>query len=130
MSGEIEELIAYTCSTFCINTEKISLTGHSMGGTGTWTLALGNLDLYYKIAPMSGSVTMNDKNVEKLSQLPVWAFVGDEDQIVDPESSIAMVEALQGANADAQITIFEGANHFAVPELGYLGTDVIRWLIT
>ena len=129
MSGKIEELIAYTCDTFHINTEKISLTGHSMGGTGTWSLALGNPDLYYKVAPMSGSVTMSDKNVEKLSNLPIWAFVGDKDKIVDPESSIAMVEALQGVNADAQITIFEGADHFAVPELGYLGTDVIQWLI-
>ena len=130
MGGKIESLIDYTCAGFNLNKSKVSLTGHSMGGTGTWTLALDKPELFYKIAPMSGSVTVSEKNLTILAALPVWAFVGDDDKIVSPDTSIAMIEALQTAGADAKLTVFEGADHFAVPGLGYLGSDVINWLIS
>ena len=130
MGGKIESLISYICSAYNLNTNKVSLTGHSMGGTGTWTLALDNPELFYKIAPMSGSVTISDSNLEKLSSIPVWAVAGDTDKIVSPDTSIAMIEALKQNGANAKITVFEGADHFAVPGLGYLGTDVVSWLIS
>ena len=129
MGGKIEALIKHTCSTYELNTHRVSLTGHSMGGTGTWTLALDKPDLFYKIAPMSGSVTVSDSNLEKLSGIPVWAVVGDKDKIVSPDTSIAMIDALQQTGANAKITVWEGADHFDVPGLGYLSTDVISWLI-
>ena len=130
MGGKIENLIRYTCATYGLCDEKVSLTGHSMGGTGTWSLALDKPDLFYKIAPMSGSVTVSDSNLEILSNIPVWAFVGDNDKIVAPDTSIAMIQALQELGADAKLTVLEGADHFAVPGLGYLESDVIRWLIS
>lgn len=130
MGGKIETLINYTCSIYSLNSNKVSLTGHSMGGTGTWTLAIDKPDLFYKIAPMSGSVTMNDNNLTTLAGVTVWAFVGDNDKIVSPDTSVAMIAALKQNGANAKITIFEGADHFAVPGLGYLGTDVVNWLIS
>lgn len=130
MGGKIEALINYTCSTYDLDTNRVSLTGHSMGGTGTWTLALDRPELFYKIAPMSGSVTVSDSSLEKLSAIPVWAVVGDQDKIVSPDTSIAMVDALKQNGADATITVLEGATHFDVPGLGYLSTDVVNWLIT
>lgn len=130
MGDKVKSLISYTCSTYNLNTNKVSLTGHSMGGTGTWTLALDNPELFYKIAPMSGSVTMSDSNLAKLSSVPVWAVVGDKDKIVSPDTSIAMIDTLKQNGANARITVLEGADHFAVPGLGYLGTDVVSWLIS
>ena len=130
MGDKVKSLISYTCSTYNLNANKVSLTGHSMGGTGTWTLALDNPELFYKIAPMSGSVTMSDSNLAKLSSVPVWAVVGDNDKIVSPDTSIAMIDALKQNGANARITVLEGADHFAVPGLGYLGTDVVSWLIS
>ena len=130
MGDKIEALIGYTCSAYDLNTNRVSLTGHSMGGTGVWTLALDKPGLFCKIAPMSGSVTVNDNNLAALSGIPVWAFVGDSDTIVSPDTSIAMVDGLTQMGANAKITVLEGTDHFAVPGLGYLGTDVISWLIS
>ena len=129
MTNSVETLIDYTCTAYRLDSGKVSLTGHSMGGTGVWSMALSKPELFYKIAPMSGSVTLNDQNVETLSKIPVWAFVGEKDTVVAPDSTIDMVEALQLAHGDASVTILEGADHFAVPSLAYLESTVIDWLI-
>lgn len=130
-ASETEQLILYISETYKIDGSKISLTGHSMGGTGTWSLALTYPNLFSRIAPLSGSVRYSRENVNILGNLPVRAFVGSEDIVVDPESSRQMISALQKINAYAQITVFDGANHFDVPELAYLGnTGLIEWLIS
>lgn len=110
--------------------ERVSLTGHSMGGTGVWQLALRYPDSFCAIAPLSGSVQASAENVSKLRSLPVWAVVGSEDAVVDPFLSVQMVEALSEQNAQAYTTVIEGADHFAVPEEAYLSGrfDIIGWL--
>lgn len=131
LSAKIEELIYDICDEFSINKAKISITGHSMGGAGTWTLALSNPDLFYKIAPMSGSVMINDVNIEKLSALPIWAFVGENEKSTTIDSTKAIIDVLKDMGADAQITILEGAAHFDVPSVVYLdkAINIIEWLI-
>lgn len=131
LSAKIEELIHYTCNEFSINTNKISITGHSMGGAGTWTLALSNPDLYYKIAPMSGSVKTDDETAQKLLSLSVWAFVGGAERSTTIDSTRAIIDALISKGADAQFTVLEGAAHFEVPAAAYLDKtlNIIEWLI-
>ena len=45
-AAAVYELIQVTVSKFGIDEENISLTGHSMGGTGTWNLALSYPTLF------------------------------------------------------------------------------------
>ena len=109
---------------------KISITGHSMGGKGCWDISLSNPNLFYKIAPLSGNVTLNDDNLNKLKNKPVWAFVGTEDTIVDPQSSIDFISSLSKINTQAKITIIEGYTHFDVPYV-YLSEEynLLSWLV-
>lgn len=112
------------------NKEKISITGHSMGGKGTWDIALSYPDTFYKVAPLSGNVTLNDGNLNKLKNKPVWAFVGTDDKIVDPQSSIDFINSLSQINVEAKITIIEGYTHFDVPNV-YLSNEynLLSWLV-
>ena len=127
----IRNMITSIVKDYSINKEKISLVGHSMGGTGAFSLAAAYPTLFSRVMPMSGSITKNEKNLNALSQLPVWAIVGEKDTIVSPDSSIDFVAALQEAGADAKITVLEDATHFTVPELAFLDVelDVVGWLI-
>lgn len=130
-ASAVYELIQVTVSKFGIDEENISLTGHSMGGTGTWNLALSYPTLFARIAPLSGSVRVQPEYIEKLKNIPVWAFVGSADTIVPPDSSMEFVAALKEAGGNAGITIFGDADHFTVPSLTYLDKDIdlISWLI-
>ena len=127
----ISELIDHTVSTYKINRNNISLTGHSMGGTGTWNLACTYPSLFARIAPLSGSIRNTPDIIDNLKNIPVRAFVGSADTIVPPDSSKAVIAALKAAGGSAEITVFDGADHFSVPSLTFLDTniDLIGWLI-
>ena len=127
----ISELIDHTVSTYKINRNNISLTGHSMGGTGTWNLACTYPSLFARIAPLSGSIRNTPDIIDNLKNIPVRAFVGSADTIVPPDSSKEVIAALKAAGGSAEITVFDGADHFSVPSLPFLDTniDLIGWLI-
>ena len=126
----IKELIEYISDTYEIDSSRISLTGHSMGGTGVWGLAVAYPEIFSCIAPMSGSIIISNTTINSLSNMPIWAFVGSKDTIVSPKSSIQFIQKLSMYNANANITVFDGATHFDVPELAYLGHDIVTWLIS
>lgn len=130
-AAAISELIETTVSTYALDRNNISLTGHSMGGTGTWALACASPELFARIAPLSGSVRNAADTAEKLKNVPVRAFVGAADTIVPPDSSEETVAALKAAGDDAEITVFTGADHFSVPSLTYLDESIglVDWLI-
>ena len=128
----VRELILHTKDTYNIEENRISLTGHSMGGTGTWRIALEYPELFSCIAPMSGSIDNTYENANKLLNMPIWAFVGNNDSIVDPSYSTEFISTLRANNNNsARITIFGDAGHADVPRLAYLDSSIglINWLI-
>ena len=129
ISDTLRNLIKSLSKAYDIDTNKISLTGHSMGGTGTYQMAIKLPNIFACIAPMSGSVSITNENLEALSKTKVWAFVGSSDTIVDPSFSRKVIEALKNMGKYAKLTGFDGAGHFDVPSLGYKDSDVLNWLI-
>ena len=132
VGADLMSLIRYIRNTYNVSSSRVSLTGHSMGGTGTWGVAAAYPASFSKIAPCSGSINNTTINVNKLKGIPVRAFVGSADTIVSPDSSINFVAALKQAGGDAEVTVFDGAGHFDVPALVYLDESIaiIDWLLS
>ena len=126
---QLRTLIKTIRDEYAIDSENIVLTGHSMGGTGTYQVQTKLSGTFARIAPMSGSIQNTDANIAALSKTKIWAFVGTNDTIVDPQSSRNIISALQAAGADAIITELEGATHFDVPGLAYKDPELISWLV-
>lgn len=123
------ELIDSVCRQYPIDPARVSLTGHSMGGTGTWELALACPERFSAAAPLSGSVQTMPANIQKLGSLPIWAVVGGADTIVDPASSERFIQILSHSNPNCRITVLDGTDHFSVPA-AYLdeSLDIPGWL--
>ena len=123
------KLIDFLCAQYPLDAANVSLTGHSMGGTGTWELALACPERFSAVAPLSGSVQTLPVSIQKLSSLPVWAVVGSADTIVDPSGSERFINILSHSNPDCRITVLDGSTHFDVPQ-AYLdsGLDILGWL--
>lgn len=128
---QVFALIDAVCAKYPIDTSRIILTGHSMGGTGTWALAALAPQRFSCIVPMSGSVTLTRRNQEALAKLPIWAFAAADDQVVDPASSADCISRLQAAGAQARLTVFEGAGHRDVPALAWLDEELglLSWML-
>lgn len=124
------ELIDNVKNSKQINASKISLTGHSLGGSGTWKIGATYPAKFSCIAPLSGSVQTN--SASSYINLPVWAFVGSADVIVDPVSSTTIVPMINNLGGNAQIKVYDGATHFDVPDLTYKDTsvNVLNWMIS
>ena len=131
MKADVMKLISFVKSEKNIDENRISLTGHSMGGTGAWMMALAYPTTFSAVAPLSGSVALTEMNISKLSSTPVWAIVGTADKIVEPESSVNFITELSKVNDRARLTELDGVDHFTVPERSYLSSELglIDWLV-
>ena len=130
VTEQITALLDHLTATYSIDTHKLALTGHSMGGTGTYQLQINLPDTFACIAPMSGSVQNTADTVNALSKTNVWAFVGTADTVIDPNSGRAIIKALQENGASATLTELRGATHRDVPALAYKNPRLIQWLVS
>lgn len=130
MGSSVNEMMDFIVSSEKINIHKVSLTGHSLGGSGTWSLGADYAAKLSCIAPLSGSVLA--ANASKYVGLPVWAFVGSADTVISPASSTAIVPMINNLGGSAQIKIYDGATHFDIPDLVYKDTSVnlLSWMIS
>ena len=95
-----------------VETDRIYVTGLSMGGYGTWAMAAAFPQRFAAITPICGSG--NPVTAAALRHLPVWVFHGAQDTVVPPEGSANMVKALRAAGAtDVQFTLYDDAGHDA-----------------
>jgi predicted peptidase len=94
-----------------VDPERCSVTGLSMGGFGTWAVALAAPARFAAIAPICGGG--DPGRVGALRHLPVWAFHGACDPIVPLQRSVEMVEALRQCGGNVQFTVYPEAGHDA-----------------
>jgi lysophospholipase L1-like esterase/poly(3-hydroxybutyrate) depolymerase len=72
-----------------IDTNRIYVTGISMGGYGTWDLITRYPGKFAAAIPMSGGCDTSKSSV--LKSLPIWTFHGAVDGVVPPNATRSMV---------------------------------------
>ncbi len=108
---------------------RLYLTGLSMGGYGSWQIAVDHPGLFAAAAVVCGGVQppsdMPELGVQgaptdgnlyswvatRVAPMPVWIFHGADDDVVDPRESRNMYAALTKAGDDVRYTQFPGVNH-------------------
>jgi len=114
-------------SKYAVDAERVYLTGLSMGGFGTWTLASRYPERFAALAPICGG---GDKYlVSRLKSVPVWVFHGAKDPVVPLQSSTDMVEALKRAGGDVQLTVYPEAQHDSWTET-YNNPKLYEWFLS
>ena len=128
----LAELIDAVVEDCGADADRVSLTGHSMGGTGAFAVAAALPGRFSCVAPLSGSVRDSREMRAALADLPVWAIAGAQDDVVDPAAARDFLAALRAVNPDARYTEVEGAGHFDLPARAYLDGEVglVRWLLS
>lgn len=97
-----------------VDVNRIYLTGLSMGGYGTWHLAVEYPDRFAAIAPVCGGAMFYANIAEKigvLKEVPVWAFHGARDRSADLADGADLVHALEQAGGKVKFTIYPSAGH-------------------
>ena len=105
---------------------RVYLTGLSMGGYGSWTLAAAHPERFAAVIPVCGGG--DPKQAEALKTLPIWVFHGTEDSAVPFQRSVDMVEAIQQAGGTKiRFTSLEHIGHNSWSAT-YATPEIYQWL--
>jgi len=120
-------LVDAVCAHNRVDERRLYVTGISMGGYGTWALALAQPDRFAAIVPICGGG--RPLLAKKIVHLPVWAFHGAKDDVVPLAESERMIHALKNAGAKhVKFTVYPEAGHDAWTET-YENPAVFHWLL-
>lgn len=128
---------------------RLYLTGLSMGGYGSWQLAVDHPGTFAAAAIICGGVTRLDDPddrqlfvqgvpdgtdafawvAERARTLPVWIFHGGDDNVVPTEQSRRMNAALTALKAEVKYSELPGVNHGSW-EKAYATPDLWTWMFS
>ena len=106
--------------------KRTYLTGLSMGGFGTWSLAMAYPDRWAAIVPVCGGG--DPSQAAKIAKIPCWDFHGDADTAVPVDKSRKMIAALKAAGGDPKYTEYPGVGHNSWDK-AYGTPELYTWLL-
>ena len=113
-------------ASYHVDTDRVYLTGLSMGGFGSWALASKYPDRFAAIAPICGGGMMI--MVPGLTDIPIWAFHGAKDKVVPLKESEEMVKMIKARGGNAKLTVYPEAGHDSWTET-YNNPDLYDWFL-
>jgi len=119
---------------FRTDAKRVYLTGLSMGGGGTWSVAAKYPERWAAIAPICGFIdrrpTEDDYKglAAKIKDIPCWCFHGDADRAVPVDQSRGMMKALWETGAHPNYTEYAGVEHNSW-DAAYATADLYDWFL-
>jgi len=123
----LEAFVEHLFDELPVDRDRVYLTGLSLGGHGTWRLAVRRPDLFAAIVPICGY--SQPSRAERLRDMGVWVFHGARDSTILLRESTAMVDALYAVGNDARLTIYPKAGHNSWTET-YKNPALYEWLLS
>ena len=92
-----------------IDRNRIYVMGLSMGGWGTWDAISRRPEFFAAAVPICGSGDPIQSS--KLTNLPIWAWHGERDEVISVTGSQEMVRAIDEAGGKIRYTEIKGRGH-------------------
>ncbi len=110
-----------------IDVDRVYVTGLSMGGRGTWDLAMSHPERFAAIAPVCGGAIPD--RACRLKDVPVRAYHGAKDDVVPLAESQTVVEAVRKCGGTADLVVYPDANHDSWTA-AYADPSLWEWLLS
>jgi predicted peptidase len=105
----LDALLDEVSRDYRVDLDRIYVTGLSMGGFATWSLAMEFPTRFAAIAPLCGGGAFY--NACAIRDVPAWVFHGALDNVISPDRSREMVEALRSCGAQPKFTLYPDLDH-------------------
>lgn len=145
ISDAMDAMIKTVREEYNIDPRRITLTGLSMGGYGTWTWGALRADLFAAYLPICGGGIPQDlahicsdfdpeffgkleDRVKQLARRPIRAFHGRQDKTVPPAASVLMSNLVRKAGGKVDLKIYRKLGHNSWDDT-YGDPEVIEWLL-
>ena len=117
--GELSELdvmnvLGLVRKEFNIDSNRIYLMGHSMGGGGTWYLGMKHPELWAALGMAAPAIFTPPDDLVKLKNVPVIVVQGDDDRAVKPDTTRLWVEKMKSLGMKYTYIEVPGGDHMTV----------------
>ncbi len=127
IAEEVKDIVLEVSRRFDTLKNRIVITGSSMGGYGTWEIAMCFPEIFAAAAPVAGGgVTFR---AGKLKNVPIMAYHGSNDGVVEFINSELMVNATVKHGGKAELITLKGMGHNDAIDYAYRSTELINWLL-
>lgn len=111
-----------------VDTDRIYVSGLSMGGMGTFEIVSRRPKVFAAAMPICGGD--HPKAARRYAKkVPFWIFHGAKDNVVPYSFSAQMAEAINAAGGNAKFTLFPNANHNSW-DPAFAEPDFLNWLFS
>ena len=122
----LKGLIDHTLASQAVDKNRVTLTGLSMGGFGTWGLLAAHPDLAAAAVPICGGG--DPTKAASFKHVPIHCYHGAKDNVVPQKKSDEMIEALKAAGGKPEYTIFPNAGHDSWTD-AYSDGKLYEWML-
>lgn len=124
---ELTGLLRHIASESYADPEHIYVMGASMGGYATWQLCISAPEYIAAAVPICGGGVY--AFADRIKNVPIWAHHGALDEIVFPDESEKMVNAVIATGGEAHLTVYPDIGHASwIPV--YNNPEVFDWLLS
>lgn len=113
---------------FGVDTQRVYVTGLSMGGYATWDCITRFPERFAAAAPVCGGG--DEKTVTAaVAKVPVWAFHSDDDNVVKVRRTRGMIQAMKDAGGEPKYFEYFGLGHFSWGK-AYDEPELLAWMFS
>ena len=117
LAADVNAMIDYAVANYRVDESRIYVAGLSMGGGNTWDYAVAYPDRVAAVVPVCGASWHSVEQMSSVakSNLPVWAFHNNDDDIVAVSTTIGNVDNINSYKPAilARKTIWASGGHDA-----------------
>jgi predicted peptidase len=106
--------------------DRVSVTGLSNGGDGTWKVGAKYTSRFAALVPMCSGVDYDD--VPALTKIPIWCFHNSGDPFRSSGRASSMCQKIKDAGGNVQYTEYGTIGHNCW-EQAYTDDQVFTWLM-
>lgn len=119
------EILANVQANYSIDSRRLYVTGISLGGYGTWDIIGRRPEMFAAAVPICGGG--NTFKAPLMVKTAIWAFHGDQDEVVNVSESRRMITTIRNAGGEPKYTEYQGLGHNSW-ERAFTEQDLLPWI--
>ena len=127
MIGALDSLMQDVCNRYPVDTNRLLVTGISLGGYGTWDLVTRYPGRFAGAVPVCGAG--DPRHAAEAAQTPLWIFHGERDGNVPNRMDRSMVGKLWELDAPVRYMEYPDSGHGIWGRV-YSDDAVMKWLFS
>ena len=125
---KVIRLVDSVVTRYAVDTNRIYVTGYSMGGIGTLDLAIRHPSRFAALLPCAFRIEPG-WDLCLIKDIPMWAFHGQLDDVIPLANAQSVITALIGCGGSPTFTVYPGVYHDSWSQT-YANPAVYDWLRT